>query len=264
MQEFSPPKIRSRIVAGGNVMNALFMVASSLLLILLYRLGVSIPYIIMLMALLNALVAAYIYTLLPEFLFRFMSWGLAHLIYRLKVRGEENIPHEGAALLICNHVSFIDWLILSAGVGRPIRFVMDHSFFKGFFIKRFMKRAGVIPIAPAKEDPYVLEAAFKQVAQSLNDGHLVCIFPEGKITGSGEMNPFKPGVLRALETTPVPVIPMSLNGMWGSLFSRKDKGLLNKRPRKFWAHIELRIGTPIPAPGVKLEQMRAAVEALKD
>lgn len=264
MQEHSPAKLRSRIVAGGNVMNAIFMVASTIMLIGLYRLNISIPHIIILMAILNAVVASYIFNLLPEFLFRFLAWGLAQMIYRLRVTGEENIPQQGPALLICNHITFVDWLILSAGVGRPIRFVMDHGFFKGFFLKRLMKRAKVIPIAPAKEDPYVLESAFAQVAQSLNDGHLVCIFPEGRITSTGDMNPFKPGVLRALQTTPVPVIPMALNGLWGSLFSRKDKSLIQKRPRKFWAHIELRIGQPIPATSATVEKMRAAVESLRD
>lgn len=262
MQERSDFKQRSRVIAANNVMNALFMVVASLFLSALLYFEVSIPVIILIVSILNMLVATYIYTLLPEFLLRFMAWALARLIYRIEVRGLEHTPKEGAAVLICNHISFVDWLILSAGIPRPIRFVMDKSFFKGRFRKIILRGAKVIPIASAKDNPEMMNAAFLQVRQELLDGELVCIFPEGKITKTGELNPFRPGILRIVEETPVPIIPMALNGLWGSFFSRKDMSLLKKRPRKLWARIELEIGEPVPPTNVRVDELRNAVAQL--
>jgi 1-acyl-sn-glycerol-3-phosphate acyltransferase len=263
MQERSELKQRSRIIAANNILNALFMVIASVLLVVLRLMGVSLPVIILILSLLNIVVAAYIYTLLPEFLLRFVAWIVANCIYRIKVYDEENVPLEGGAVLISNHVSFVDWLLIAAAVHRPQRFVMDHSYFTGFIKKRFMKRVKVIPIAGAKESPELKEKAFANVAAELRDGAMVCIFPEGTITRHGELNPFKPGILRILKETSVPVIPMAINGMWGSFFSRKGKEFLHKRPRRFWSRIEVRIGKPIPPQEATLENLTAAVAKLR-
>jgi 1-acyl-sn-glycerol-3-phosphate acyltransferase len=262
MQEKSDPAQRSRVIAANNVLNALFMVVSSLLLILFLHFGWSIPQIILTLSLANIFVAGYIYALLPEFLLRFLMWILANILYRVRVSGEDNMPLRGGALLVCNHVSFIDWLLLSAAVRRPLRFVMHYGFFRGFPIRQLMRQAKVIPIATAKEDPVVLEAAFEQIAEELRNGHVVCIFPEGKITFDGELSPFHPGITRILDLTPVPVIPAALNGLWGSLFSRKDLNLLSKRPRKLWAKIEIRIGAPLKPEQSSLEVLRNQIEGL--
>ena len=211
VQERSETSHRSRVIAGNNIVNAFFMVMASLLILALMHFEISIPVIFLILALLNIIVAVYIYTLLPEFLIRFVVWILAHVMYRLKVTGEDNIPMDGSAVLVCNHVSFIDWMIISASVKRPARFIMDHSYFKGFLVKRLLTRAKVIPIASAKENPALLQTAFEKTAEELRDGNLVCIFPEGTITRSGEMNVFKSGIEKILATTPVPVIPMAFN-----------------------------------------------------
>lgn len=248
VQTRSEESHRSRIIAGNNIVNSLFMVAASGLLVGLMKAGLTVPQMFLTLAILNGIVATYIYTVIPEFLLRFLVWGLANLMYRLKVRGSHNIPKEGAAILICNHVSFIDWMILAAGVKRPVRFIMDHSFAKGVFAKALLKQAKVIPIASAKVNATLMNEAFEKAAAELRDGEIVCIFPEGKITHDGAMNPFKPGIERLVQETPVPVIPMALKGLWGSFFSRKDGPALGKAPKRFWSRLELEIGAPI-APG---------------
>jgi 1-acyl-sn-glycerol-3-phosphate acyltransferase len=262
MQERSAAKHRSRVIAANNILNALFMVVSSGILIVLHRLGLSIPQIILALAVGNAFVAVYIYFLLPEFLLRFLAWILANVIYRVRTVGHSSIPEKGAAVLVANHVSFVDWLILLAAVRRPVRFVMDHSFFRGLILKHLMTEAKVIPIASAKENQEILDQAFERIAEELESGELVCIFPEGIITFDGEMGPFRPGILKIIGRTPVPVIPVALNNLWGSFFSRKDLKILKKRPRKFWHKITVRIGKPVLAAAVTLELLEKQVAEL--
>lgn len=259
MQDRSEATHRSRIIAGNNILNALFMVLSAGVVLSFLKLNLNIPQIFLALALLNAVVAIYIYTLLPEFLIRFMMWVLANIMYRLKVEGEDNIPDKGAALLVCNHVSFVDWLIISAGIHRPVRFVMHYSFMKGWLTKRILTRAKVIPIASVKEDASVLEAAFEKIANELEAGEIVCIFPEGKITKDGQLSPFKPGIEKIVQRTQVKVIPMVLNGMWGSFFSRKDGPAMSKTPRRFWSRVSLMIGKSMPQQEVSVQTVQDTV-----
>ena len=263
MQERSPVESRSRVIAANNVINALFMVIAAVLLGVALRLGMSIPAIILTLAVLNGIVAAYIYTLLPEFLIRFLIWVVTRIMYRIRVEGMSHLPKEGPAILVCNHVSFVDWMIIGGTVKRPVRFVMDHSFFKGWLVKRILTRGKVIPIASAKEDPARLEEAFRRISEELNDGELVCIFPEGRITKDGKLNEFRPGVLKMLGTNPVPVIPMGLSGLWGSFFSRQGGHAMQKLPRRFRAPLTLKIGAPLSPEGLRLEEIQAAVVALR-
>jgi 1-acyl-sn-glycerol-3-phosphate acyltransferase len=255
IQERSRPQFRSRIVAGNNFMNAMFMVVSALMLSLFIYLEVSIPTVFLILAILNAFVSFYIYSVIPEFAIRFFVWVIANLLYRVRVTGLQHVPREGAALLICNHVSFIDWLIIAGGIQRPIRFVMDHNYANTPFIRYLFRHAKVIPIASKKENPEAMEKAFELVAKELRDGELVCIFPEGKITRDGNLNPFRPGVERILRETKVPVVPMALVGLWGSFFSFRE-GLFSKNTHRLWARIDLVISDPIPperatAPGLQ-------------
>ena len=223
---------RARIIAANNIINALFMVVGSLAAAGMLAGGLSIPMLFAVAAVCNAAIAVFIYGLVPEFLLRFMAWVLIHLFYRLQARGVEHIPHEGAALVVCNHVSFVDPVILMAVSPRPIRFVMDHRIFRTPFISFIFRHTRAIPIAPAKEDAVMMEKAFDEVARALDDGELVGIFPEGSITATGELNPFRPGVTRILERNPVPVIPLALQGLWGSFFSRKGGPAMSKPFRR--------------------------------
>jgi len=188
----------------------------------------------------NLAVAVYTYSVVPEFMFRLICWFLAHVLYRLRIINQDRIPREGAAVLVANHVTFIDWLIISAATQRPIRFVMHYEFLQLPLTGRFFRDAKVIPIAGAKENSEVLEAAFRSMAETLAEGELLCIFPEGKLTRDGELNQFRRGIERIIASTPVPVLPMSLSGLWGSLFSRKGG---KKLYGKFRSRITLRIGT---------------------
>jgi len=245
IQERGNPEYRSRIIAGNNILNALLMVIASLLLVALMGAGFTVPQIFLVLSILNGVVALYIYTVLPEFFLRFLMWGLAHLFYRLRIEGVENLPLGKPAILVCNHVSFVDWLIIGAAVPQPTRFVMHYSFAKTWLGKRLLSRAKVILIAGAKENPALLENAFAQIDLELAEGEFVCIFPEGQITYDGELSPFRPGVERALAKRPVTVVPMALVGLWGSFFSRKGGGAFKKVPKRFWSRVTLRIGTAL-------------------
>lgn len=237
---------RARIISANNILNALFMVIGALLAIAGLAAGLSIPALFAVAALCNAAVAVYIYSLVPEFLIRFMAWVLVKTLYRLRLEGSDHIPREGAALIVANHVSFADAVILMGATPRPIRFVMDHRIFKTPLLGFIFRHSGAIPIAPAKEDPELLERAFEQVERTLARGELVGIFPEGAITRDGEMQPFRPGMSRILQARPVPVIPMGLSGLWGSFFSRVDGQAMRKPFRRgMFSRIGLRIDTPV-------------------
>ncbi|HVY05598.1 MAG TPA: MFS transporter [Burkholderiales bacterium] len=218
------PSHRSRVIAANNILNSLFMVVAAGLAVAALSSGMSIPQLLLLTGILNAVVALYIYLLVPEFLLRFIDWLLVHSIYRLRTMGIANIPEEGPALLVCNHQSLADALVITAACRRPIRFVMYYAIFNVPVLKFIFRSMKAIPIAGAKEDPAVLQKAYDEVAAALADGQLVCIFPEGQLSSDGEIAPFRPGLTRILERTPVPVVPMALFGLWRSIFSRnRDK-----------------------------------------
>ncbi|HEV8444643.1 MAG TPA: MFS transporter [Steroidobacteraceae bacterium] len=257
---------RARVIACNNILNAGFMVIASVLAIVwLDVLHYTIPQLFILAAVMNTVVAIYIYTLVPEFLMRFLSWVLVNTMYRIRVRGLENIPENGPALLVSNHVSFMDALVIGGSVRRPVRFVMDHNIFRIPVMGFIFRTAHAIPIAPAREDPSALERAFDQIDRELADGEVVCIFPEGKLTRDGEMSEFKTGVERILERRPVPVIPMALRGLWGSFFSRRDgKAAMSQLPRRFWSRIELVATAPVhgeDASAIGLQKIVAGLRA---
>ena len=196
------------------------MVAGAGIAIALIKAGFTVTEILLAAALMNAVVAAYIYTLVPEFLMRFMAWMLIHSVYRLEKAGLERIPDDGPAILVCNHVSYVDALVISAACRRPIRWVMDHRIFAVPLLSFFFRTVRAIPIAPAREDAKLLERAYNDIAGALAGGELVGIFPEGRLTANGEMSDFRSGIRQALDRTPVPVVPMALSGLWQSLFAR--------------------------------------------
>ena len=258
----------ARIVAANNILNAVFMVVASLAATALLGAGLSIPQLFLVTALMNAAVALYIYRLVPEFLLRFLAWVLSHSLYRVRSINTDSIPAEGAAVLACNHVSFVDAVLIMGASPRPIRFVMDHRIFKIPLMNWFFKTAKAIAIAPAREDPKMLEGANQRIDAALADGDLVCIFPEGKITFDGELSPFKQGVQKIVERVPVPVYPMALRGLWGSFFSRFG-GAAFSRPvearlrRGLRSKIELVVGDPLPPDQVTPELLMERVAALR-
>ncbi|MEK1907597.1 MAG: MFS transporter [Pseudomonas sp.] len=236
---------RARVIAANNILNALFMVVSALVaMVLLNVAGLSIPELFLVVSLMNVAVNTYIFKIVPEFTMRFLIWLLGHSMYRVRHQGLEAIPDEGAAVVVCNHVSFVDALLIGGAVRRPMRFVMYYKIYNLPVLNFIFRTAGTVPIAGRSEDPEVYEQAFKRIAQYLEDGEVVCIFPEGKLTTTGEIDEFKAGVERILSANPVPVIPMALQGLWGSFFSRDpSKGLF----RRFWSRITVVAGQPLPA-----------------
>jgi len=263
VQQRSDPSHLSRVIAGNNVLNALFMVSSSVMAIVLVNTGVSTATILLVTAILNAFVAIYIYTLVPEFLMRFMVWILIHTIYHVRKQGLENIPDEGPALLVCNHVSYVDPMIIAGCIRRPVRFVMYYKIYQMPLMHFVFKTAKAIPIAGAYEDRALMEKSFADIEQALKDGDLVCIFPEGSITRNGDIARFKSGLKRALKTTPVPVIPMALNGLWGSAFSRMKRFILWRIAYGFRARINLHIGPAVTPEQATPDLLEQQVRALR-
>ncbi len=263
IQERSAPSHRSRIIAANNILNALFMVVSAGLAIALLKAGLSIPDLFLVTGIMNAAVALYVYGLVPEFLMRFLAWLLIHTFYRVEKEGLDNIPDEGACIVVCNHVSYVDAVVIAASIRRPIRFVMDHRIFRVPLLSFIFRTMRTIPIAPAKEDPAMKDHAFAEAAAALRAGEVVGIFPEGRLTDTGELNAFRPGLQQMIESTPVPVVPMALRGLWGSFFSRSFEGKAFRRWRGLFSRIALVVAPPVPPERVTLAGLQAAVLALR-
>jgi 1-acyl-sn-glycerol-3-phosphate acyltransferase len=264
VQARTPADRLSRVIAGNNIINALLIVMASLFGLVLDREGFSVPQVFLVAAVLNVVVAVYIFTLVPEFLMRFITWALVNTLYRIRIDGMKNLPEEGAALLVCNHVSFMDPLILMANLRRPARFVMYYKIFRIPLLHFVFKTAKAIPIAGQKEDPAVLHQALEDVDAALAQGELVCIFPEGGLTKDGDIAQFRTGVEKILQRRPVPVVPMALRGLWGSVWSRRDSMLGRSRlPRRFRARVELVVDMPQPAAHVDAAILQDRVQELR-
>jgi len=262
IQERSNPKHISRIIAANNIINSFFMVIAGLCAMLALGNGISIPGLILIAGIMNLVVAVYIYKMVTEFLWRFIVWISLHTFYKVKTQNLKYIPEQGPAVLVCNHVSFVDALIIAGYVQRPVRFVMDHRIFKNRLMGPIFRMAKVIPIAPRKEDPEVYENAFKQIKEYMLSGEVLCIFPEGAITYDGEMTPFKKGIERIINESPVPVIPMALSGLWGSWFSRYKGKAMSGMPKRI-PKVKLVTGKPIPAADVSSELLQEKVLKLR-
>ena len=263
------PTHRARIIAANNILNALFMIASAGVAAALLQAGFSIPQIFLIVGLANAVVAFYIFMLVPEYLLRFVAWVMSRLVYRYRVTGDERIPTAGPAVLVANHVSFVDAVLLMAASPRPIRFVMDHRIFRVPLLGWVFRLAKAIPIAPQQEDPAAYQRAFDEAAQVLREGDLLGIFPEGGITRDGQLQPFKGGIMKILaqahaDGLQVPVLPMALTNLWGSYFSRIEKDGAMVRPfrRGVFNRVGLNVGHALPAPQVTPERLHQRVGAL--
>ena len=254
----------SRTIAGMNIMNALFMVVSALVAMVMLKSGMTIPQIFLATAIMNGVVAVYIFSLVPEFLIRFLAWLLIHTFYRVRIVNGQAIPDQGAAVLVCNHVSYVDAIAIMAASPRPVRFVMDYQIFRIPVMAWLFRNVRAIPIAPVKADPWLTEKAFVDIAQALHEGELVCIFPEGKLTRDGELNPFRGGVQKIIDRSPVPVVPLALRGLWGSLFSRDPSNPVTRTFRRgLFSRLELVAGEPIPAEQVSPELLQEKVRELR-
>ena len=264
VQSRSNPQQLSRIIAANNILNALLMVLSAATAIVLVGvLDVTIPQFFLILALANVVVACFIYTLVPEFVIRLIIWLLTRTLYRVKLQGLDQIPDDGPCVLVCNHVSYVDALLLAGAIRRPVRFVMFKPIYDLPVLNYIFRTGKTIPIDSKTRNPEIYTRAFERVKEELDAGEVVCIFPEGKLTSDGEIDEFRNGIEKIIAGNPVPVIPMALQGLWGSVFSHKGGKALSKPPRRFWSRVSLVVGAPVPADQVSAADLRERVQALR-
>ena len=263
IQKRSKREHLSRIIAANNILNSVFMVAASILSIAILGAGFSVPQLFLVLAALNIVVAIYIYSLLPEFMMRFLAWILINVVYRIRSSGLENIPVNGPAVVVCNHVSYMDPILLTGSLRRPMRFVMWYKIFQIPLMRYFFAHMKAIPIAGAREDENIMREAFEKVDEELAAGNLVCIFPEGAITRDGEIQRFRPGIEKIIARRPVPVVPVALGRLWGSWFSRRTGGGIRMIPGRLFARVSITVGKPVPAEEVTAENLELLVRTLR-
>ncbi len=255
---------RARVIAFNNILNAFFMVISSLLgIIFLGAVGIDIPTFFLVIALMNIAVAVFIFQQVPEFSMRFLIWLLSHSMYRVEHRGLDNIPETGAALIASNHVSYVDALLIAGAVRRPVRFVMYKPIFDIPVLNFIFRTGGAIPICSPKEDQAVYDAAMEAIAQGLANGDLLCIFPEGKLTRDGEPDEFKSGIERIIGRTPAPVIPMALQGLWGSFFSHSGPGVFKNPFRRLWSRVGIVAAEAVAPSALSASTLRQQILAMR-
>jgi len=262
VQQRSEQAHMSRVIAGNNIINSLLMVLSAIVAIVVLSSGFSIAQLFLLVAILNALVAIYIYSLVPEFFMRFMVWLLIHSIYRVRAKGLDKIPDEGPVVLVCNHVSYVDALIIAGCIRRPVRFVMYYKIYNLPVLNFIFRTAKTISIAGKYEDEALLNKAFDDIDQALADGDVVCVFPEGKLTVDGRMNTFRDGVEKIILRRPVSVIPMALQGLWGSVFSRQRSNIFYRLFKGFKSSVGMVVGDMIEPQQVSAKMLQDRVQDL--
>lgn len=263
LQQRAEPTQRARVIAANNIFNALFMVVSAIAgIVFLTVLDLAIPEYFLILAIMNAVVALYVYSQLPEFVLRFVIYLLSHSMYRVQSHGLQHIPAEGAAVLVANHVSYVDALLIGGAVRRPVRFVMEKAIYDLPVANWLFKAARTIPICSKQKNEQVYEAAFASIKRELEQGNLVCIFPEGRLTKTGDIDSFRPGIERILAETPVPVVPMALQGLWGSFFSHHGSGAFKFKGR-FWSKISLHASEVLPATAATAAELERQVRLLR-
>lgn len=264
VQQRSKEQHRAQIIAATNVMNSLFMVVAAIVgAILLGFAGLSVPEFFAVLALMNLAVAWFIFHQVPEFAMRFIIWIFSHTMYRVTHDNLAVIPEQGAAMIVCNHVSYTDALLLAGACRRPIRFIMYKPIYD-LPVMNFVFRTGrAIPVISPREDAAAYDRAMDEIDAALAAGDLLCLFPEGKLTTDGEIDEFKPGIERILARRPVPVVPMALQGLWGSFFSHKNGHAFSKLPQRFWSRVSVVAGDIIPGEHSDVETLRTAVAQLR-
>lgn len=204
--------------------------------------------------------AVYVLWLLPDALLRFVLWALTRTIYRTRVIGRDNIPEKGGALFVCNHVSFVDALLLLASTDRNVRFMMFKAHYELPYIKPFAKILGVIPIS-SEQRPREMIKSLQTASDAIRAGDVVCIFAEGQITRLGHLLPFRRGFERIMKDVEAPIIPVGLDGVWGSIFSFEKGRFLWKLPRRLPYPITINFGKALPHTANPFE-VRQAVQDL--
>jgi 1-acyl-sn-glycerol-3-phosphate acyltransferase/MFS family permease len=247
IQQRSQATHRARIIAANNILNALFMIASSVIAGALLSAGCTIPQIILFTGIANAAVATGIFCLMPEYPIRFVAWVVANLGYRFRVRGRGHIPQIGAAVLVCNHVSFVDAVLIITASPRPVYFLIDHGMFNARILTWIFRLAKAIPITPRSDDAAAYGAAFDKAVRVLQEGDLLCIFLEAGLSKDGQIQQSKSGIMELLDRAAgaglsPPVVPMAMTHFSGSHSSRAARGAFTP--------VSLYVSAPITAVAV--------------
>ena len=236
------------------------LIASAVYYLLTVPLHLKSPQIFLFGALLSLEGTIYCVKLMPDSLVRLVLWMLTKTVYRIRIEGRDNIPEKGGALFVSNHVSFVDALLLMASTDRQIRFLMHRHYYELWWIKPFTKMLGLIPIA-SEQGPRELVHSLRAAGEVIRSGEVMCIFAEGKITRTGELDEFHRGYERIMKDVNAPIVPIALAGVWGSIFSFEGGKFFWKWPHKFPYKVTVRYGNPLP-PTATPDEVRAAVEKL--
>ncbi len=212
-------------------------------------------------AILTAIMTGYSIYLLPDSLLRLVLWMVTHSVYRIRVEGRENIPQTGGALFVANHMSLVDALLLLASVDRPIRFLIFKDIYEQPYIKPFAKLIRAIPIS-SQLRPRDMIHSLREASDAIRDGEIVCIFAEGQITRIGQLLPFRRGMERIMKNVDAPIVPVNLDGVWGSIFSYERGRFIWKVPRKIPYPVTVSFGKRMPPTATAFE-VREAVQELQ-
>lgn len=263
LQFEAKPNEKGRVLATAGVLNGLFLVLGALLYHLLAVVfAVQAPVLYLIMGVVTIGVVIYICTIIPEYLIRFVAWLLTHTFYRIRIIGSENVPFHGPALLVPNHVSFVDALLVGATIQRFIKFIMYKKYFEFPILKRLCAIMEVIPIAPY-EGRESVGKSLDTAREKLIAGEVVCIFAEGKITRDGHLDEFRPGFETIMNNLTCPIIPVYLHNVWGSIFSFEGGKSLWKIPKWIPYPVTVSYGHPLP-PDSKATDVESAVRALEE
>lgn len=260
IQSRSPANSRGAIMAVTNMLTFVGIFIAGALMLFFGQQGISPHTVFLICGVLTLVMGAYITAILPIFVLRFILWCLANTLYRVRVVGRPNIPERGGALLVANHTSFLDALIIVASIDRPVRFIMYRGIYDVPWIKPIAKVMGAIPVAPGGGPREVMQS-LQSATDALKDGELVCIFAEGQITRTGQMLPFRKGFERIMAGSDASIIPVHIDQIWGSIFSFADGKFFWKMPKKIPFPITIGFGEPMPSDANTFE-LRAAIQVL--
>jgi acyl-[acyl-carrier-protein]-phospholipid O-acyltransferase/long-chain-fatty-acid--[acyl-carrier-protein] ligase len=262
LQQRAPAGERGRLIGTTNFLNMFgVLLASGALWLFSDLLGFTADAMVLAIGLITFVVTVYVLWLLSDFVIRFSLWLLTHSVYRIRIVGTENLPRRGPALLVCNHVSFVDGLLVGACLQRFIRFLVYRVYYEMPGLNWVLRRMHAIPIG---ENPKLITAALAKAREELRDGHVVCIFAEGALSRTGNPLPFRRGVEKILDGIDVPVIPVHLDRVWGSIFSFKDGRFIWKWPERLPLPVTVSFGKPMPATTTAWQMRQAILELGSD
>jgi len=261
IQHRPDPERKGGVIAAANLLSFVgIFLAAGAYYFFSSTLGLSPGRVFLAGAILTLGATAYALFLLPDSLLRLLLWMATHSIYRIHVEGRDNIPERGGALFVSNHMSLVDALLLTASTDRPIRFMMFKDIYENPMVKPFARVLRAIPIS-SQLRPRDMLRSLREASDAIRAGEVVCIFAEGQITRIGQMLPFRRGFERIMRGVDAPIVPVNLDGVWGSIFSFDRGRFLWKLPRRIPYPVTVSFGTPLPPTATAFE-VRQAVQQL--